>query len=82
MRAQGTSVPVAIPSAARRKLAQAGVLPDVGVRAATFVPPHQLLAAEDDGGKFSLQISTGVRVPPLRASGPAGRLISSSFRRS
>lgn len=58
----GTSVPVAIPSAARRKLAQHGVLTGVndGIRAATFVPPHQLMAQmEDNGDKFSLDFAKG-----------------------
>lgn len=62
-------MPVAIPSAARRKLVQHGVLTGAedGIRASSFVPPHQLMAQmENNGDKFSLEISKGVstHVPP------------------
>ena len=64
---QGTSVPVAIPSAVRRKMAQHGLQAgaEEGMRATTFVPPHQLMAQMlGHGDKFSLGISTMVCLPP------------------
>ena len=62
---QGTSVPVAIPTAARLRMAQHAAASGAhdGIRAATFVPPHQLLAQLDgrDADVFSLGFSMGVR---------------------
>ena len=63
---QGTSVPVAIPMAARMAAAPAAGPPDADAadgdpRAATFVPPHQLLQRMSGADRFSLGVSAGVR---------------------
>ena len=69
---QGTSVPVAIPMAARHMVAATAGPPDADAadgdpRAATFVPPHQLLQRMSGADRFSLGVSAGVR----RAKDPA-----------
>ena len=63
---QGTSVPVAIPMAARMAAATTAGPPDPDgadgdARAATFVPPHQLLQRMSGADRFSLGVSAGVR---------------------
>jgi hypothetical protein len=62
---QGTSVPVAIPMAARAMTPTPGPPNadhgDGDVRAATFVPPHQLLQRMSGADRFSLGVSAGVR---------------------